>query len=64
MIKGSNDWSSQYNVNVTEIKVGDKVLDYDLEGLNRSSPLFFDSGTTFTYFKKDLYELVKSNVVD
>lgn len=56
-IKGYGSWVSQYQVKVDRILADETPLNYDMERIGKNN-LFFDSGTTITYFEQTLYDAV------
>lgn len=49
-------WSDIYTVSLSGIQVNDFALHYDFEAFGQNpGQVFFDTGTTFTYFSDELY---------
>ncbi len=58
------DWSRQFHVPLTQIKVDNLEIQYNYERMNSSGgSAFLDSGTTFVYFSHNLYNRMKSTLV-
>lgn len=52
-------WRDQYKLNLHNIFVGDKIVEYSFEVLNDwDQQGFFDTGTTFVYFPVEMYDKI------
>ena len=57
------NWSEQYKVPLTNIKIGDENVNYNFEKMNEDGgKAFFDTGTTFVYFDASLFKKFKHGI--